>query len=526
MSVMLNRRWLGRRRYVLSGLGLAAGLGCSADPETPASLNNGTPFTAVAPVPSTPAIQDALPPEPISGPNVAAVVGQAAMVQAEVGPPGDGPVTASASQPQATPPLPATPAAMMAESNEATVTGMPASPTVGAGVVESPPADPEAVPAPAPVGIVTISAGALERRNSIVSFELPPTLAQSLTSGATAVNSEGNSIPVQVEENGTATLIVPQLAASQTLALELFPVATTPSIHAVAQEDGVHFQLEDKTLFRFITTAQLPAGLDDHYRRGGYIHPLLTPSGARLTGDYPSDHPHHHGIWSAWREVEFDGRETDFWNTDDEKGLADFRELEASWSGPVHAGLRAQLMQTDLTSRNPVDALRETWALKAYRTHEADAPYFVFDITSAQTPAQDIAIELSKYLYGGFGIRGREDWSPGNSDFLTSEGLTRANGEDTGAHWVYYGGRVKEERAGMALLGHPDNFRAPQKVRLHPEMPYFSYAPVKAGGFTIEPGQTYMTRFRVVTFDGEPDAEVIQTLWQDYAQPATATFTP
>jgi hypothetical protein len=42
----------------------------------------------------------------------------------------------------------------------------------------------------------------------------------------------------------------------------------------------------------------------------------------------------------------------------------------------------------------------------------------------------------------------------------------------------------------------------------------------------ISPGQTYTARYRMVALDGEPDAELLERLYQDYAHPVQAKVTP
>ncbi len=56
---------------------------------------------------------------------------------------------------------------------------------------------------------------------------------------------------------------------------------------------------------------------------------------------------------------------------------------------------------------------------------------------------------------------------------------------------------------GLVAIPGPENFRAPQWVRLHPSKPYFVFAPMVEESFQIRPGQPYESRFRFVLFDGE-----------------------
>ena len=62
----------------------------------------------------------------------------------------------------------------------------------------------------------------------------------------------------------------------------------------------------------------------------------------------------------------------------------------------------------------------------------------------------------------------------------------------------------------------PTTFRYPQPVRLHPSKPYFVFAPEVLGEFSIEPEQTYESRYRYVVFDGTLSPEAGDQLVQDY----------
>jgi hypothetical protein len=50
-------------------------------------------------------------------------------------------------------------------------------------------------------------------------------------------------------------------------------------------------------------------------------------------------------------------------------------------------------------------------------------------------------------------------------------------------------------------------------------MPYFCFAPMVPGGFAIEPGQSYVSRYRVSVHDGKPVPADVDRLWRDYAEP-------
>tara|TARA_B100001115_G_C15544321_1_gene258917 strand:+ start:248 stop:559 length:312 start_codon:yes stop_codon:yes gene_type:complete len=99
---------------------------------------------------------------------------------------------------------------------------------------------------------------------------------------------------------------------------------------------------------------------------------------------------------------------------------------------------------------------------------------------------------------------------------ITSEGNNRENGNHSRPRWVSMHGPVDGRQCGVVVMNHPDNFRFPQWVRLHPKMPYFVFAPMVEEPFMIEPGKPYVSKFRYLTYDGTPDHEVIEGSWKEW----------
>ena len=178
----------------------------------------------------------------------------------------------------------------------------------------------------------------------------------------------------------------------------------------------------------------------------------------------------------------------------------------------------------DLTAPSPVVALHETWEVTAYAPIAGPRPAHVFDLVITQTCATDDPLILPEYHYGGLGFRGHGQWDgAGQARFLTSEGLTdRVQAHATRARWCHVGGQVDGQWAGVAILGHPDNFRAPQPMRIHPTEPFFCFAPSQLGAWQITPGEPYVARYRFVVMDGEPDPALLEAYWAGYAQPVVA----
>jgi hypothetical protein len=205
-------------------------------------------------------------------------------------------------------------------------------------------------------------------------------------------------------------------------------------------------------------------------------------------------------------------------------GTVEFVALDETWSGPVNAGFRARHRYVDLSGGEPKTALNEVWEVIAYNVGKGAKPYFMFDLISTQECVTKNPLILPKYHYGGMAFRGHRSWDgKDNSIFLTSEAKDRANGNETRARWVHINGRVDGEHAGLTMLSHPGNFRAPQPVRIHPTEPYFTFAPSQMGDWKIAPGSQYISRYRYIVTDGPPDAVELERIWSDYANPPVVT---
>jgi hypothetical protein len=286
----------------------------------------------------------------------------------------------------------------------------------------------------------------------------------------------------------------------------------------------------ESQVFRWTLVEDNFRGAQPRDVRGGYIFPLYTPGGLNVADDYQVDHPHMHGVWSAWTLTTFRGHKVDFWNGYDNSGRVDLVSMDGIWSGPVHAGLIANLVHTDITTTPSVAALNEKWIVTVYHTHDGAAPYYIFDVDSTQITASENPLILETYHYGGFGFRGSEEWQdPSRVSYLTSEGHNRSSGDGQNARWVAQYGNVGDQVGGYAAFDHPTNPRHPQGLRIHPSNPYWSFTAVtqsSGGRFTIEVGAPYVSRYRVVSFDGSADAALLNRLWNDFGNPPTVTVMP
>jgi hypothetical protein len=192
-----------------------------------------------------------------------------------------------------------------------------------------------------------------------------------------------------------------------------------------------------------------------------------------------------------------------------------------SWTGPIHAGINTQHRYLDLTSGKPVPVLDEGWQLTAYWIGRDQQQYWVFDLVSTQQCATNIVLKLPEYLYGGLGFRGPAEWNNKTKmAILTSEGVSdRIKAHTSRSRWIDISGEVGGKMAGVAILGHPSNFRAPQPLRVHPDEPFICFSPQQIGDMEITPGKPYISRYRFIVHDGPPIRSRLDQFWDDFADP-------
>lgn len=407
--------------------------------------------------------------------------------------------------------------------------------------------------------VIEVDAGAHDRRGTPVRLEVPKDPAQVLPFYKLEALDGGQLVPGELHAGLlTWALDVPLPAGSKrryrltripppvdrrdlppTVIGSPFGFDAAGSLFRISVEpDAIRMMLDGRAILDYHrAVAEPPGGIDPLYRRSGFIHPIATRSGLVVTDDFPPDHPHQHGLFFAWVDTTFRGRKVDFWNQHNRTGRVRHGDGETFSGGPISGDFHAWLVHEALnTPGGPASVLKETWGVTAYSLSGA----VVLDFESKQECAGPEPLKINKYHYGGLGFRGNRQWydpgakgddppdpaRSGRVEFLTGEGKHRPDGNHTRPRWVDLSGEVDGRVGGIAILDHPGNFRYPQPVRLHPNKPYFSFAPAVLGDFEIVPGKPYISRYRLVVHDGRPDPALIERLRDDYADPPRARIVP
>ena len=265
-----------------------------------------------------------------------------------------------------------------------------------------------------------------------------------------------------------------------------------------------------------------PEGVDPVYERSGLLHPVKTPDGFTVTEMFPRDHLHQHGIFSAWVRTTYDGETIDFWNLAARTGRVLHDRVVSITKNDARVGFEVELIHR-IESTPPIDVLRERWKITANAT---DGSYHSFDLETTQAAITEKPLLINEYHYGGIALRGPTSWlsqkrnenQPAEkvSVFLNDLGSNREKGNHEHAKWVALSGPNGSKTACVAVLSHADNFRSPQAARLHPNKPYFCFAPCFDGEFTIDRQHPYKARFRYFVTDSPPDPVWLNRQWDQW----------
>lgn len=359
--------------------------------------------------------------------------------------------------------------------------------------------------------------GASNIRNLPQLLPLPPELSEYPYFEIWDSVSDRSWVAQRWDDDNAVFLAEFSMEERQKFHFQFKPIKTDPAcmVNVESLDSSLLVRVGEKKVLQYNIGSTLPTGVPEVYRRTGYIHPLYGPDGQTITDHYPIGHLHQDGIFFSWVNTRFKEKKIDFWNLAEETGKVVHLEVLDTLSGPVFARIKVKLQF--LSFAGP--ALEEEWIIHIFNNQDP----FIIDFDSVQRCATADTLYLDKYHYGGMAFRGSREWNPIDSlaftndmKVLTSEGIEREGSNHSRPMWVAGYGLIEGKASGVAFLSAPFNFRAPQFIRVHPEEPYFCFPPVVEEGFTIEPGESYESRYQIIAFSGIPDKKRLDRLWSAF----------
>ncbi len=401
---------------------------------------------------------------------------------------------------------------------------------------------------------VTVGAAGVERNGAIASLDIS---AYEIPAGQTVkVVGADNSVALsQIETCDGKTILYWRLdgamAANATRDFVISPAAQasehTPVMGITVQPRTNNLIITEngKNVLQYnVAMPRLPHGVGREFARNGYIHPAWSPAGNVLTNANPADHAHHYGFWNPWTMIEYDGKTYDLWNIGGMTGTVRYDTLYASQGGDLFAELKVghqhiifqeqaeQRINTvnqiiRVTPKKHIDIMDEVIDMRVWNDGQAG---YLWDFVSDLIPATDLPVLLKAYRYAGFGWRATPDWTKENTIMMTSEGLSRQQIDGTNGRWIYVTGMSPKGKSGILFMGYPENQNFPEPLRIWDENQnggrgdsFINFAPTKNVDWSLEPGNTYRLRYRMLMYDGEMTPEKAEAIWKNFATPVTVS---
>lgn len=368
-----------------------------------------------------------------------------------------------------------------------------------------------------PVIIHKTTSGFSKGQLSIIEMDLPEHKGD--TWSVTTEDFPESGTPLQKTDPGKWYFIAPvNIAAGSELIIRREENEALIPCEIIQDADFITAKIGDQEILKYAIATQFPADtLPAYYQRSGFIHPLKTLSGETLTAGFPHGHVHQHGIFHAWTRSHVRDSMIDFWNQQARLGDIRHKEVLAIRNGPVYSSFSVALEYLAYIDGDTLVVSDEIWDIRLIPMGD----HYLVDWQLQQKCLGPETLVIDEYHYGGAAFRGCEVWNleGGAYDSLvyleTSEGKSQIDGNHTRPEWVTMHGYTSGGYGGITMFQDPENLRYPQPVRIHPTMPYFCFAPMVLGSFTLLPGDLYRARYRLLVFDGKPNRDLIRRYASD-----------
>lgn len=294
------------------------------------------------------------------------------------------------------------------------------------------------------------------------------------------------------------------------------PAGQAGAVRVAKDPQGYRFTEGDtKVLFYQAERKALP---DGRAARSNYFHPLYDLDGNILTEDFPADHIHHRGIFSAWHQVLVDGKRVQdqwvnrdaFWTVTqadtDSDGTSASLALRVVWESPLFTDAKGQ--------RRPfVEECSVT------RVHRAEGAIRRIDFHQRLTPLVDgVEIGGSEDAkgYGGFSYR---IVMPPDIRFTGVQGVvTPIENAVNPSPWMDVSGSFAPPgKSGLTVLTHPSTTGFPQRWILRARGSMQNAVYPGRDLVTLQRDSPVLLRYRLVVHRGELTPAEIERLQAHYA---------
>jgi hypothetical protein len=372
--------------------------------------------------------------------------------------------------------------------------------------------------------------------NAVATAELPAAQAPDPAVPWQATDAGGATYSVQATALSSGNVLVgvyvPELAAGQTLRLELRQADSQAAGRGIdlfdQPENGrlvINYSGFLQTIYHYGPQDFKPRfyPINAPCARLGDFDDPATVYPKSITDDSPPDHIWHRSLWYACGDV----NGTDFYLENGGEGRIVHQSFSDLFSGPLFGGFRESLVWRTPEGK---DLLADQRAFMMYRLKgmgrlfDIEAAFIALGepVTFGQTnenalPLIRVADVIDEWDGGTITLA---DGTTGGKDAFAR----RAQWADCTGPLVHKPGG-EPQLWGIAMLDHPENRGHPNAWFARSYGPLGTNTPFFDGPLTLQPGETWRLRHRIIVHDGDPASAGIQARFNEYAAPASITIT-
>ena len=372
-------------------------------------------------------------------------------------------------------------------------------------------------------------------RNSVVVGEVPADRVSSLSDGCECIDADGNVYPAQITEISRGSRLVgvyvERLDADRDLSLAFRPAAAGEVSRGIELHDQpengrvvVNYSGFLQTIYHYGPENFKPRfyPLTAPCARTGDIDGDETVYPKSITDDSPPDHIWHRSLWYACGDL----NGIDFYLENGGEGRIVHQEFAGVFSGPLFGGFRERLRWTAPDGRELLDDERSfmMYRLKGQlRVFDIEAAFTAIGepVTFGQTNENALPlIRVADII---------DEWDGGT--------ITLADGTTGGkacfskrSAWADCSGPLvrqgsEPEVYGIAMLDHPSNRNHPNAWFARSYGPMGTNLPFFDGALTLQPGEIWQLKHRIIVHAGDPWAAAIPDRFAEYANPVELSVT-
>jgi len=260
------------------------------------------------------------------------------------------------------------------------------------------------------------------------------------------------------------------------------------------------------------------AGVDAHFRRAAYIHPLYGLDGEILTQDFPADHYHHRGLFWGWPDSTVGGKRMDVWALDGAR--AKHETFLAKEADQTHATIGEQSAWILDAEPGRPKARESVWFTVRPATKQGRA--IDFRIVLENVSGEEVVLRgatTDNKGYGGFSFRPDAERKP--MVFTCATGTPTADVTRAETPWADIsfpktpGGK---KYSGVAIFQHPLNPGYPHPGWLFRHYGFLGASWPHTEPYTLPAGGRVELRYHLWVHRGDARGGKVEKAFEAYAR--------